>query len=305
MRRESSPMIQWAQRLCLCLCLLSPWPLATALGQIPPPPPRPPVPQPGAQPGGPTAVPPLPPRAVPTQPSIPASSPAAVPPRTPAPAATVAGITVENDMLSVQLQDQDLQSVIKTITTKGQIEVKHLEGLPNKRVSVTFTDVPIVVGLKRLLRVADIAGYVLMTGKEGDANKIQRLVFLPTEDGAPGVRSAQQQRPGAAPPRPTPPTPPQKPPQEEGQPPAQAPTQTSVFEDLKTNTAAKRLVSQLMHPNEQVRERAFESLVRLVGEDEKQRDLLEFLEPLMEDLSAEDKSTQEEAREELRKLLSQ
>ena len=60
-----------------------------------------------------------------------------------------------------------------------------------------------------------------------------------------------------------------------------------------------------MHPNEQVRERAFESLVRLVGEDEKQRDLLEFLEPLMEDLSAEDKETQEEAREELRKLLNQ
>lgn len=259
------------------------------------------------------AIPPLPPRPVPTQPSIPASSPAAVPPRTPAPAATVAGITVENNTLSVQLQDQDLQSVIRTITTKGQIEVKHLEGLPNKRVSVTFTDVPIVAGLKRLLRAADIAGYVLMTGKEGDTNKVQRLVFLPTEDGATGagVRSAQQQRPGAA--APSRPTPPQKPPQPgrpgaesgEGQPSAPPSSNTSVFEDLKTNTAAKRLVSQLMHPNEQVRERAFESLVRLVGEDEKQRDLLEFLEPLMEDLSAEDKETQEEAREELRKLLNQ
>jgi hypothetical protein len=39
-------------------------------------------------------------------------------------------------------------------------------------------------------------------------------------------------------------------------------------------------------------------------EDEKQRDLLEFLEPLMEDLSSEDKATQDEAREELRKLLN-
>lgn len=295
MRWEISPIIRWTQRLSLCLCLLSLWHFSTVFGQVPPPA-RPPRTQPGAQPGGPTAMPPLPPRPVPTQPSIPASSPAAVPPRTPAPVETVEGITVENNILSVQLQDQDLQSVIRTIATKGQIEVKHLDGLLNKRVSMTFTDVPIVAGLKRLLRAADIAGYALMTGKEGDANKVQRLVFLPTEDGGTGAgaRSAQQ-RPGVGvPPRPTP-----------QQPAAPTSSETSVFEDLKTNTAAKRLVSQLMHPNEQVRERAFESLVRLVGEDEKQRDLLEFLEPLMEDLSAEDKETQEEAREELRRLLSQ
>jgi hypothetical protein len=60
----------------------------------------------------------------------------------------------------------------------------------------------------------------------------------------------------------------------------------------------------MMHPNEQVRERAFEGLVRLVREDDKQRALMELLEPLMEDLGSEEKATQDGAREEIRKLLS-
>jgi hypothetical protein len=78
----------------------------------------------------------------------------------------------------------------------------------------------------------------------------------------------------------------------------------SVFDDIKTNTTARRLLSQLVHPNEQVRERALESLVQLIGDDQKQAQLLEFLEPLMDDMASEDKTTREDARAEIRKLLS-
>jgi len=78
----------------------------------------------------------------------------------------------------------------------------------------------------------------------------------------------------------------------------------NVFDEIKSNAAARRLLSQMMHPNEQVRERAFEGLVRLVREDDKQRTLMEFLEPLMEDLGAEDQAVQDGAREEIRKLLT-
>ena len=81
-------------------------------------------------------------------------------------------------------------------------------------------------------------------------------------------------------------------------------TNGNVFDEIKSNAAARRLLSQMMHPNEQVRERAFEGLVRLVREDDKQRALMELLEPLMEDLGSGDKATQDEAREEIRKLLS-
>jgi hypothetical protein len=63
-------------------------------------------------------------------------------------------------------------------------------------------------------------------------------------------------------------------------------------------------LSQLVHPNEQVRERALESLIQLMGEDQKQAQLLEFLEPLMDDMASDDKAAREEARAEIRKLLS-
>jgi hypothetical protein len=58
-----------------------------------------------------------------------------------------------------------------------------------------------------------------------------------------------------------------------------------------------------VHPNEQVRERALERLVRLVENDDKQAELIEFLEPLMEGLSSEDRTERDEARQEIRKLL--
>jgi hypothetical protein len=99
------------------------------------------------------------------------------------------------------------------------------------------------------------------------------------------------------------PQPPPAPPQEEARA-DEGRTSGNVFDEIKSNAAARRLLSQMMHPNEQVRERAFEGLVRLVREDDKQRALMELLEPLMEDLGSEEKATQDGAREEIRKLLS-
>jgi hypothetical protein len=82
-----------------------------------------------------------------------------------------------------------------------------------------------------------------------------------------------------------------------------AETAGSVFDDIQNNTAAQWLLSQLVHPDEQVRERALEHLVQLVGDDQKQAELLETLEPLMDNLSADDKRTRRDARAEIRKLL--
>jgi hypothetical protein len=78
----------------------------------------------------------------------------------------------------------------------------------------------------------------------------------------------------------------------------------AVFEELTTNTTARRLLSQLVHPNEQVRERALESLLQFVGEDQRQAQFLEFVEPLLDDMASDDKTVREEARAEIRDLLN-
>jgi hypothetical protein len=211
----------------------------------------------------------------------------------------------------VDVQDQDLSAVVTRIAELARIELRHPEGIPNRRVSIRFSSLPVVNGLKRLLRAAEVPGYLLQTAKKGGSVHVQRLVFLPEEgttgtsaghaaQRTPQVVAAQPPRPvspgvppaaATVPPSPAPPAPPQE---ENG----------NVFDEIKSNAAARRLLSQIMHPNEQVRERAFEGLIRLVREDDKQRALMELLEPLMEDLGSEDKATQDEAREEIRKLLS-
>lgn len=284
--------ICWGSVLCLLLCYCLPG-SAGAQGEVPRP----------AR------------RGVPSPPA--SASAATAPAQTPQPLSPNAKISLDASGLSVDVQEQDLSAVIERIAELARIELRHPEGIPHRRVSIRFSSLSVVNGLKRLLRVAEVPGYLLQTAKQGNSMHVQRIIFLP-EDGttgssggrgaqrSPQVAAAQPPQlarpvapPAAAPAPPQPPTPPQEETRaDDGR------TNGNVFDDIKSNAAARRLLSQMMHPNEQVRERAFEGLVRLVREDDKQRALMELLEPLMEDMGSEDKATQDEAREEIRKLLS-
>lgn len=214
---------------------------------------------------------------------------------------TLAAVSLHNNQLNINVQDQDLHDLINSIATQGDIKISQLEGLPKKRLSLRFSNMPVVTGLKRLFRVAEVESYVLLTEAQGDVVRVQRIMFLPPSDGQSRTRpsrGASRQSPSASA-LPSSPSP-----SEERESSDDERVETgSVFEELKTNTAARRLLSQLVHPNEQVRERALERLVRLVDSDDKQAEMLEVLEPLMEGLSSEDRTEREEARQEVRKLL--
>ena len=166
--------------------------------------------------------------------------------------------------------------VIERIASLARIELRHPEGIPNRRVSIRFSSLSVLSGLKRLLRVAEVPGYLLQTVKQGNSMQVQRIIFLP-EDGTAGASSGRgtQRTPpgrrGTASPAPTAgrtscgcpsASPPPTPPQEESKA-DDGRTSGSVLDDIKSDAAARRLLSQMsMHPNEQVRERAFEGLVR-------------------------------------------
>jgi len=214
---------------------------------------------------------------------------------------TPANVSLHNNQLNIDVQDQDLHDLINNIATQGNIKISQLEGLPKKRLSLRFSNMPVVTGLKRLFRAAEVESYVLLTEAQGDVVRVQRIMFLPPSDGPSRTRpsrGASRQPPSASalPSSPSPSEDRESGDDEKGE-------TGSVFEELKTNTAARRLLSQLVHPNEQVRERALERLVRLVDSDDKQAEMLEVLEPLMEGLSSEDRTEREEARQEVRKLL--
>lgn len=198
------------------------------------------------------------------------------------------GITLEDGLLSVNVRKQDLRTLITSIATLGDIDVRHVENLGEKRISLRFNALPMVQGLRRLFRAAALHGYVLVTEVERGQTKVQRILLLPTQRGVRGSSRPSSYR---------------------RRPPAQTRTRRasssneSVFDDIKKNTTARRLLSQMVHPNERVRERALERLIRLVPNDEKRDELLDYLEPLMEQLTSAYKEDRNEARADIRKLL--
>lgn len=208
----------------------------------------------------------------------------------------LAAVSLRHNLLDVNIQDQDLHDILEDIATQGDIAISHLEGIPKTRLSLRFSNLTIVAGLQRLFRAAEVESYVLVTETRGEVVRVQRIMFFPSSN------APSRTPPGRVDSRPPAPSLQPSPPEDQESN-GRTNESGSVFEDLKTNTAARRLLSQLVHPNEQVRERALERLVRLVDNDEKQAELLEFLEPIMEDLSSEDQTQREEARQEVRKLL--
>ena len=131
-------------------------------------------------------------RGVPS-PAAPGST-ATVPAKAPQPLSQNAKITLDQNGLSVDVQDQDLSAIVERIAELARIELRHPEGMPNRRVSIRFSSLPVINGLKRLFRAAEVPGYLLQTAKQGNNVRVQRIVFLPEEGttGASAGRGAQR-----------------------------------------------------------------------------------------------------------------
>jgi hypothetical protein len=197
------------------------------------------------------------------------------------------GITLADGRLSVNVRQHDLRTLIEDIATQGDIEVRHTASLGETRVSLRFDALPLVEGLKRLFRAAALSGYVLVTDNERSQTEVRRILFLPGRAGGRGACPSSRSRRSLAPRR-----------RRGGR-----SGNGTVFDDIKRNTTARRRLSQLGHPNEHVRERALERLLRLVPDDDKQAALLAYLEPRMEQLASEHKEDRDEARADIRQLL--
>ena len=203
------------------------------------------------------------------------------------PAREVAGVVLEQGILSVNVQDEDFGTIVRRIARQARIDVSNLEGLPDRRISTRFADLPLLEGVRRLLRVAAVPGYALITARTEEGVKIERILFLDADAVAGGgLRPAAPPRTAARRARR----------EEDGVP-------GSVPADLRANPETARLLNRIVHPNERVREQAIERLARLAGDADGQRRLIEALEPFLEQLREGDPEAREEAREDIRAML--
>lgn len=221
------------------------------------------------------------------------------------PGKRVAGVVLTQDTLSVNVQNEDFTAIFRAIASEARIETSNLEGLTGQRISIQFADLAITEGVKRLLRAADVPGYVLVTDHTDDRVRIERILFLDANaNTAPVPRSAspprmarrRARRLSARTER-------ARSDARAGRPQETSDTPTDVIEDLRASPETERLLNQAVHPDEQMREQAIEGLVRLAGGSSRKRDLLEVLGPQLDDLRHGDAEAREEAREDILSMM--
>ena len=209
----------------------------------------------------------------------------------------VEGVVVTRDSLSVDVKEEDFSAVFRDIASQAQIDVSNLDGLPVRRISTQFVDLSIMDGVKRLLRVANVAGYVIMTAHSEDRVRIERILFLdananaraePRAASPPRVARRRARRLGARSERARPATGNQR---------EKSNGSTAVLEDLRASPETEQLLNQAVDADEQVREQAIEGLIRLAGGSDRKRELMEALGPHLDDLRHGDEETREEARD--------
>ena len=211
----------------------------------------------------------------------------------------VEGVVVSRDSLSVDVKEEDFSAIFRDIASQAQIDVSNLDGLPARRISTRFTELSIMDGVKRLLRVADVAGYVIMTAHSEDRVRIERILFVdananarpaPRTTSPPRAARRRARRMSArserARPRPTTDNPREK-----------SDVSASVLEDLRASPETEQLLNQAVDADEEMREQAIEGLMRLAGGSERKRELMEALGPHLDDLRHGDEETREEARD--------
>ncbi len=94
----------------------------------------------------------------------------------------LAAVSLHDSQLDIDVQDRDLHDIINDIAAQGGIKVSQLEGVPKKRLSLRFSNLPVVAGLKRLFRAAEVESYVLVTEAQGGTVRVQRIMFFPPSD---------------------------------------------------------------------------------------------------------------------------
>ena len=211
----------------------------------------------------------------------------------------VAGVVVTRDSLSVDVKEEDFSAIFRDIASQAQINVRNLDGLPVRRISTQFADLSIMDGVKRLLRVANVAGYVIVTAHSEDRVRIERVLFLDANANAgskpravspPRVARRRARRMSARSER-------ARSRAAAANPREKRDVSASVLEDLRASPETEQLLNQAVEGDEQAREQAIEGLMRLAGGSDRKRELTEALGPQLDDLRHGDEETREEARD--------
>ncbi len=90
-------------------------------------------------------------------------------------------IRLSNDQLSLAITNQPLQTVAKAIAQQAKVSILFDQGMPNPNIDITFTDLPIEQGLRRLLWGFD--SFFLYSNDKGASAKLSAVWVYPKGTG--------------------------------------------------------------------------------------------------------------------------
>jgi hypothetical protein len=87
-------------------------------------------------------------------------------------------IHLEKQRLSVAVSQAEVLPVLQRIAELADIKLENTELLANRPVAVHFTELPLLRGLRRVLRVAGVRNYAVVSRRVNGRRTIERVIFV-------------------------------------------------------------------------------------------------------------------------------
>jgi hypothetical protein len=87
-------------------------------------------------------------------------------------------IHLEKQRLSVAVSQGEVLPVLQRIAELAGIDLENTELLANRPVAVHFTELPLLRGLRRVLQVAGIRNYAVVSRRVNGRRTIERVIFV-------------------------------------------------------------------------------------------------------------------------------
>jgi len=132
-------------------------------------------------------------------------------PAEPGPPKQVMRIEVKNDLLTVDVENMDFGTVIRTIADKANFKVQGSGAVLGKKLNTKFSDIEIERGVSRLLTLVKENNYLIRYDTKGDINTLEIFASSPGSPAMSGFRTPSGAQPivrpqlpsSVQPPRPT------------------------------------------------------------------------------------------------------
>ena len=104
------------------------------------------------------------------------------PPKDQVPASQTLGLNIEFDggMLSVDIKDIDVRVIFKALEEKGNIEIFNKKIVPDRKITLKFSELKTEEGMKKLMHACGVKNYATIFTKEPEAGepRVAKLILV-------------------------------------------------------------------------------------------------------------------------------